>query len=92
MAKITLSEPNGPYECSIDSVVMDVNIREAYKAVEFLTSDQEELDVFMRDTGYELVYNSPQTDERVIVRLVNGDVYVNERRLFIAPDKVKRDV
>lgn len=77
MAKIKLSEPDGPYECAVDTGVMNVEIQEAYKAVEFLSNDQEQLDVFMRDTGYEVIYNAPDPKESVIIELKGGNVYIN---------------
>lgn len=58
MAKIKLSEAQGPYGCSIDTDVMQVEIRDCFLGVCFVTEDGEGLAVSMRDTGFELHYFS----------------------------------
>lgn len=54
MAKITLAEPDGPYQTTIDTEVMEVTIREAFVGVGFETADGCRLSVCMRDDGYEV--------------------------------------
>jgi hypothetical protein len=57
MAKITLSEPSGPYHCVLDTDVMTVQIREAFVGVQFVTEDGGLLSVAMRDDGFEVHYH-----------------------------------
>jgi hypothetical protein len=61
MANITLREPDGPYHCSIDTDVMNVEIRNAFLGVEFVTEGGAILAVSMRDDGFEVHYHG-QTD------------------------------
>jgi hypothetical protein len=58
MAKIALSEPEGPYGMLIDTEVMSVLITEAFLGVRFETVDGECLSISMRDSGYELIYET----------------------------------
>lgn len=52
--KITISEPEGPYQATIDTDVMDVTIREAFLGAGFVTDGGCRLAVCMRDDGYEV--------------------------------------
>ena len=52
--KITLSEPDGPYQATIDTDAFDVTIREVFIGVGFETADGCRLAVCMRDDGYEV--------------------------------------
>lgn len=63
MAKITLSEPDGPYKCQIDTDVMTVEIRDAFLGVKFITEDGEHLSVCMRDSGFEVHYSGNHNDD-----------------------------
>ncbi len=54
MAKITMSEPGGPYKAVIDTEVMDVTLRKVFLGVAFETEDGCRLSVCMRDDGYEV--------------------------------------
>ncbi len=54
--KIHISEPNGPYNCVIDSKVMDVKLYEVFKGVVIETKDGQKLAVSMRDDGFEVHY------------------------------------
>lgn len=56
MAKIILSEPDGPYECTINTEVMRVDIKEAFLGVCFVTENGEKLSVSMKDSGFEVHY------------------------------------
>jgi len=58
MAKIILSEPKGPYRCTLDTDVMDVVLKEVFLGVIFKTADGEALAVCMRDSGFEVHYMS----------------------------------
>lgn len=58
MAKIILSEPDGPYNCVIDTGAMEVDIEEAFIGVVFKTKDGERLAVSMRDSGFEVHYSA----------------------------------
>ena len=54
--KIKLSEPNGPYSATIDTEVMNVEIREAFLGVVLISPNGEQLAVCMRDGGFEAHY------------------------------------
>ena len=54
--KIRLSEPDDSYHAEIDSTVMDVEVRECFLGVEFVTEDGARLAVSMRDDGFEVHY------------------------------------
>lgn len=54
--KITISNPDNEYRTFIDTDVSDVLITEAYIGPKFVSSDGEELNVSMRDSGFEIVY------------------------------------
>lgn len=56
MAKITLCEPKRPYNCTIDTGVMNVEIKEAFLGVRFISDSGEKLSVCMRDGGFEVLY------------------------------------
>lgn len=56
MAKIILSEPDGPYKTTIDTEVMKVELREVFLGVSFVTDNGEKLAVSMRDDGFEVIY------------------------------------
>lgn len=62
MAKILLKEPDGPYSTEIDTRVMNVEIRETYLGVKFITDEGNTLSVSMRDSGFELVYGKEKED------------------------------
>ena len=53
---INLSEPDGPYGCEIDPGVMDVQLREVFLGVRFVTEGGAQLSVSMRDDGFEVHY------------------------------------
>lgn len=57
MAKIILSEPEGPYKAILDTEVMQVELREVFLGVFFTSPDGEQLGVSMRDSGFEVSYN-----------------------------------
>lgn len=83
MSKITLSEPSGNYKSIVDTGVMNVVAEEVYTGLYFVTEDKENLAVAMRDSGYELSYDTPNTmGPTVNVELKGGDVYVNGKRVF----------
>lgn len=63
MAKIKLSEPNGPYSCTIDTDVMNVELRNAFLGIKFVTEDGEMLSVSMRDQGFEIGYFTDGTEQ-----------------------------
>lgn len=56
MSLIKVSHPDGPYSSELDTGVMDVEIREAFLGVGFVTENGERLAVSMRDGGYEVHY------------------------------------
>jgi len=56
MAIIKLKQPNGPYKPTIDTDAMNIEIREAYLGVSFVTEQGERLSVSMRDNGFEVHY------------------------------------
>jgi hypothetical protein len=56
MAKICISEPDGPYRCELDTGAMRVEIRETFLGVGLTSADGERLSVSMRDTGFEICY------------------------------------
>lgn len=56
MAKIRLSDSSDAYDCVIDTKVMEVEIRETFLGVLFVTEDGEHLAVSMRDNGFEVHY------------------------------------
>lgn len=60
MAKITLTEPDGPYHCALDTDVMTVQIREAFIGIQFVTEGGALLSVSMRDDGFEVHYHGQQ--------------------------------
>lgn len=55
--KITISEPNGPYDCEVDTGVMRVEIRDAFIGPMFITGSGQNLVVMMRDDGFEVMLN-----------------------------------
>lgn len=57
MARISISEPDGPYHCVIDTQVMNVEIRETFLGVAFVAESGERLSVSMRDNGFEILYS-----------------------------------
>lgn len=57
MSKIILKQPGGPYKCEIDTEVMEVEIRNAFIGVSFITDSGEKLSVSMRDNGFEVHYS-----------------------------------
>ena len=62
MAKITLTEPGGPYHCELDTDVMEVEIRETYIGMRFVTDEGAILSVCMRDSGFEVHYHGQNND------------------------------
>lgn len=56
MAKILLKEPDGPYSAEINTGAMDVEIRNAYIGVKFITEEGKTLSISMRDGDFELIY------------------------------------
>ena len=65
--KIEIGPPNSPYTASIDTEVMETEIREVFSGVTFISPYGEKLTVSMRDGGYELQY-----ENKFNIRLVNG--------------------
>lgn len=53
--KIKISEPDGPYSCELDPGVMEVELREVFLGVGFVTESGQRLSVSMRDGGFELM-------------------------------------
>lgn len=74
MAKIVLSEPEGPYKATIDTEVMQVELREVFLGVFFTTPDGEQLGVSMRDRGFEVSYNGKMYEFKDGVLIVKGKV------------------
>lgn len=70
MAKIILSEPDGPYKATIDAEAMTVELRDVFMGVGFTTQDGERLGVSMRDSGFEVIYNGK------VYRFMNGVLVV----------------
>lgn len=56
MAAIVLSEPEGPYNCTLDTGVMKVELKEVFNGVRFVSESGETLSVCMRDSGFEVRY------------------------------------
>lgn len=56
MGRIVLSEPEGPYSCTLDTGVMNVKLIEVFKGVQFVADSGEKLSVSMRDNGFEVHY------------------------------------
>lgn len=56
MARIVLSEPDGPYSCTFDTRVMEVKLFEVFNGVQFVSDSGEKLSVSMRDNGFEVHY------------------------------------
>jgi hypothetical protein len=56
VAKIILQIPDNPYHCILDTDVMDVELRDVFLGVRFITEDGEMLSVCMRDGGFEVHY------------------------------------
>ena len=56
MAKITISDPNSPYKCMVDTENNDVDLRDVFLGVRFLTDQGAALSVCMRDNGFEVRY------------------------------------
>ena len=54
MAMITIKQPGGPYNATLDTGAMDVDIREAFLGVRFITESGRTLSVSMRDGGFEI--------------------------------------
>jgi hypothetical protein len=54
--RIVLSEPSGPYSCTLDAGVMDVKLIEVFNGVQFISDSGEKLSVSMRDSGFEIHY------------------------------------
>lgn len=63
MTRIALSEPEGPYGCVIDSGAMEVELRDVFLGVTFVTKSGERLAVSMRDGGFELAYTPDENDD-----------------------------
>lgn len=81
MAKIEIREPEGPYSCVLDTEAMQVELREVFLGVRFITESGEELTVSMRDSGFEIRYFSePENVEKPYgvagIELKNGSVDV----------------
>ena len=58
--KITMSEPEGPYSCELDTEVMRTEIREAYIGPMFISQDGTTLVVIERDNGFELTLSGTE--------------------------------
>lgn len=63
MAKITLQQPSGSYKCELDTDSLEVRIQEAFLGIQFVSDSGEHLAVCMRDTGFEIHYWQPSTDQ-----------------------------
>ena len=61
--KIDIAEPHGPYNCVLDTGVMDVVIKDAFKGAMFVSPDGEILTVSMRDSGFEVGYSANFGDD-----------------------------
>ena len=55
--KIVVKEPNGPYQTTLDTEVMTVEIREAFLGFSVVTEGGERLAIAMRDSGFEVIYS-----------------------------------
>lgn len=64
MGRIVLSEPEGPYDCTIDTGVMDVKLIDTFLGVRFVADSGEMLSVSMRDNGFEVHYQAPTNQEK----------------------------
>lgn len=56
MTKIIINEPERPYKAVIDTGAMEVELKETYIGVHFLTSEGARLSVSERDGGFEVKY------------------------------------
>ena len=54
--KIRLTNPDNNYASTVDTEVMDAEIKEAFIGPTFVTADGERLSVCMRDSGFEVCY------------------------------------
>jgi hypothetical protein len=68
--KIRLSDNSTENVITIDPDVMSVFLTSVFNPVTLITSDNEELHIVMRDSGYELVYIA--NGDQCQVRLNNG--------------------
>lgn len=57
MAKILMRVPNNPYNAEINTHSMEVELREVYVGVGFVTENDVKLSVCMRDDGFEVRYH-----------------------------------
>ena len=64
MAKIILKAPATPYETTIDTEVMDIEIRGAFIGVRFVSEDGRVLSVSERDGYFEVVRGGVSNDSR----------------------------
>lgn len=64
MAKIILKAPATPYETSIDTEVMDIEIHGAFIGVRFVSEDGRILSVSERDGYFEIVRGGVPDDAR----------------------------
>lgn len=72
MAKIHISEPEGPYSCVVDTEAMNVTLKEVYLGVCFETVDGAKLSVCMRDDGFEVHYYKDDEFDRGWVEFKGG--------------------
>lgn len=63
MAKITIEIPGSPYKTIVDTGAMQVEIRETFLGVRFVTANGEQLSVSMRDSGFEVLYEAEELAE-----------------------------
>lgn len=75
--KIKISEPESPYSAEFDPGVMDVTLEEVFNGVTFVTKDGEHLHVYMRDSGFEIIYfanEEVRTKHRTVIKLNGGNI------------------
>lgn len=89
MARIIVSEPDGPYNAELDTHAMTVVIKDAFNGVLFETANGEKLAVSMRDSGFELHYFGDDGErgfDAGWLDLKTGDINTPKRQ----PSKGKR--
>ena len=64
MATIKLSVPHTPYKATINTEVMDVEIREAFNGVMFTSLNGRKMYVSERDGYFEITYDETPPDIR----------------------------
>lgn len=77
---ILVSEPNGPYDCQLNTGAMDVEIKHAYLGLTLVSDTGERLSICMRDDGFEVQYQTPRPPNNVFlsdarfVEFKNGNI------------------